>query len=91
LHCIPRQVRLLPISFRIQGKYDGFVKSPHAAPALHPSSLRRTQKYAALLADLRALPANFLQSRLKIDFLRSRQYLNPESVARKLINIDFID
>jgi hypothetical protein len=26
-------------------------------------------KYASLLADLRALPANFLQSRPKIDFL----------------------
>jgi hypothetical protein len=27
-------------------------------------------KYASFLADLRALPANFLRSRLKIDFLR---------------------
>ncbi len=27
------------------------------------------EKYASLLVDLRALPADFLQSRLKIDFL----------------------
>jgi hypothetical protein len=34
-------------------------------------------KYASLLADLRALPANFfLQSRLKIDFLRGHQCRN---------------
>jgi hypothetical protein len=49
-------------------KLDDFVKSLAAVPALHPSSLWCTQKYAIRLMDLRALPANFLRNRLKPDF-----------------------
>jgi hypothetical protein len=52
----------------LHNTFDDFVKCPHAA--LHPLSLRRTHEYASLLADLRALPANFLQSRPELDFLQ---------------------
>jgi hypothetical protein len=49
--------------------YDDFVKSPHAALRciLRRCSVRQVRFTPQ---DLRALPANFLQSRLKIDFLR---------------------
>jgi hypothetical protein len=53
-------------------KIDDFVKSPHAALRciLRRCSVRQVRFTPQ---DLRALPANFLQSRPKIDFLRSRQ------------------
>jgi hypothetical protein len=53
-------------------KTDDFVKSPHAA-------LRRILRHCSvpqvrfIPQDLRALPANILRSRLKIDFLRWHQ------------------
>ncbi len=56
------------VQIYISNMRDGFVKNPDVA--LHPSSLRRTQKYVVFLADLRALFSNFLQSRPKFDFLR---------------------
>jgi hypothetical protein len=51
---------------------DDFVKSPHAA-------LRRILRHCSVRQvrfipqDLRALPANFLRSRPKIDFLRGHE------------------
>jgi hypothetical protein len=52
---------------------DDFVKSPHAALRciLRRCSVRQVRFTPQ---DLRALPANFLQSRLKIDFLRGHHY-----------------
>jgi hypothetical protein len=53
-------------------KIDDFVKSPHAA-------LRRILRHCSvpqvrfIPQDLRALPANILRSRPKIDFLRRHQ------------------
>jgi hypothetical protein len=62
--------------------YDGFVKSPHAA-------LRRILRHCSvpqvrfIPQDLRALPANFLRSRLKkVRMLRQRRILRHCSVRQ---------
>jgi hypothetical protein len=60
--------------------FDGFVKSPQAALRciLRRCSVRQVRFTPQ---DLRALPANFLRSRPKIDFLRGHQFYFSEGVS----------
>jgi len=53
---------------------DDIVKSPYAAKALHPSSLRRTHKYASFLMIRAPCLWSFLLRRLHHDFLRIHQH-----------------
>jgi hypothetical protein len=55
------------------GKIDGFVKNPDAALRCILRVAAAYPKVRLTPQALRALPANFLQSRPKIDFLRGHQ------------------
>jgi len=49
--------------------FDGIVKSPDASKALHPSSLRRTSKYASFLGIRAPRLRIFLRCRPKWDII----------------------
>ncbi len=62
------------LKLRFHFTFDDFVKSPHAALCciLRHCSVRQVR---FIPQDLHALPANILQSRPKIDFLRGHHVL----------------